>query len=395
MSVLVCHITGDAAMAAWLSANLEADGHRVELRNIDREVEERAELPNKYYNEIDIVLLLLSREALPLPQVEAEIETCLALLRSRSTFQLIPVLAVGEAWPRKYVELKYVPLQVDLGKTAAEIREAIDRPHFKPAHDCVDFSVAYSRLGAPFGQEKSVTVANGFGVSDYLIFTLIHADGPEAKAEALAVLAQYHLLGAVREDFLSGRGIEDAARIALTLDQYVKSMQQDAPPDLLCGLRLGVMIVSRGHLALFNFGRIGGFVLQPTNAFTPDRAFFARPLDSKGQLRIDASRNANLAYRAPIGHLLEILFIEPRIVDFKEAGAFVCLSNAVLSDLECRDLVADVIVSRGMEQAGARIAGYTARSERKKGYDGARLLSVLFSTPGLLSSDEDGSGADR
>ena len=150
MSVLIAHVAADEARATRLMQQLSDTTRQIRLRNIEDACEttnidhHRGEI-----NGIDTILLLLTRDAVSTPRMQAEIDFVFKCMTERETLQVIPVLTAGGAWPSDRPELKYVML--DQGEAAlAEVRAAVRLPHIISHHETSAYSVLSTRVGQPF-----------------------------------------------------------------------------------------------------------------------------------------------------------------------------------------------------------------------------------------------------
>ncbi len=226
MAVVIAHAGSDANSAAWLAGKLKPSGRRIVLRNIDdSRATTKLDDNRRTFNEVDVVLLIMSAASASNTRMNAEIDFVSQLHSERRTLQVIPVLAEGGAWPTSRGELKYVRL-ADGEASIAQLQAAVELPHFMKATDRAAYQVAFARRGLPFGQKNSVVAATGFGIPDgYMIFPLLQADGANAElASMVCSLAMYDLTNAaVGSKFITGDINRDARAVVRVLDESVKA----------------------------------------------------------------------------------------------------------------------------------------------------------------------------
>lgn len=391
MAVVIAHAASDADSAAWLAEKLKPSERRILLRNID-DPRQTTKLDDnrRAFNEVDVVLPILSAATAASTRMNAEIDFVSQLQRERRTLQLIPVLAEGGAWPASLSELKYVRL-ADGENSIALLQAAIELPHFMTATDSAAYQVAFARRGLPFGQRNSVVAATGFGIPDgYMIFPLLQADGANAElASMMCSLAMYDLATAASEQKLLRGDIDNDARaIVRVLDESVKAInaKNHTSPALHVGLRLALLFAVRDQLAVFTIGRMGGLLASSGKDQSGRDIFQVRTLDAKFVVSCNPGANRDLLYSAPIGALADVSRLEPRTISFGSAPTFVCMTNWVLSVEQSNAILPEIITARNTHQAAGRLANFAASEERRKGFANFELMTVMFSTNGFFGN---------
>jgi hypothetical protein len=383
MALLIAHIEHDRLKAIWLAEQLRSVGRRIRLRNIDDPCEKPTIDDHRHeFNETDIVLLVLSREATSSPRLDTEIDLVRNLAAERQTLRFIPVLTGGAAWPSRYPETKFIALDGNPDDAINELRAAIALPYFMLGHKEEEYEVIFSRIGSPFGQELSVVSATGFGIPGvYMIFPLLQGEGPGPIGGVLCRMCMNELKQAVQKaNFLKGNAVTDAMTIVRTLDESAKALYPalKTPRDLRGGLRLGLLIAGSTWITAFTIGRMGGFVVS--RAIDNDNEFICRSMDAKCVFTCDPGPDPDLVYAAPIGHLEKLDMLGPRMLSFENGSALVCLSNWIVSPQEAVEIFPEIIMSMDLRQASARFSEFVSPQERRKSYSNVELMTVMLST---------------